>query len=37
MISQRKFVLDLLNETGVLGCRLAEKPMELNHKVGVEG
>ncbi|KAK8957122.1 hypothetical protein KSP39_PZI000020 [Platanthera zijinensis] len=32
-ISQRKYVLDLLTETGMLGCAPANKPMEENHKI----
>ncbi|XP_057984606.1 uncharacterized mitochondrial protein AtMg00810-like [Hevea brasiliensis] len=32
-ISQRKYILDLLEETGMLGCKLAESPIEANHKV----
>lgn len=31
LISQRKYVLDLLQETGMLGCRPADSPMETNH------
>ncbi|XP_028078312.1 uncharacterized protein LOC114280180 [Camellia sinensis] len=30
-ISQRKYILDLLKETGVLGCRPADSPIEANH------
>ncbi|KAG8487084.1 hypothetical protein CXB51_020649 [Gossypium anomalum] len=33
-ISQRKYVLDLLSEVGLLGCKLAETPMEPNLKLG---
>ena len=29
-LSQRKYVLDLLKETGMLGCRLAATPIEQN-------
>ena len=29
-ITQRKYTLDLLNETGKLGCRLAGTPLERN-------
>lgn len=32
-VCQRKYVLDLLGETGMLGCRAAETPMEPNLKV----
>jgi hypothetical protein len=31
-ISQRKYVLDLLKETGMLGCKAAISPIEENHK-----
>ncbi|KAE8661030.1 Importin subunit beta-1 [Hibiscus syriacus] len=33
-ISQRKYVLDLLAETGMLGCKHAETSMEFNSKLG---
>ena len=29
-VSQRKYVLDLLNETGMMGCKPAETPMDSN-------
>ena len=29
-VSQRKYVLDLLEETGLLGCKPIETPMEPN-------
>ena len=32
-MSQRKYVLDLLTETGMLGCKLADTPIEMNHKL----
>ena len=32
-VSQRKYVLDLLDETGMLGCKPAETPMEPNVKL----
>lgn len=32
-ISQRKYVLDLLKETGMLGCAPANTPMEENHGI----
>ena len=32
-ISQRKYILDLLKETGMLGCKPAESPIEINHKL----
>ncbi|CAL5418427.1 unnamed protein product [Camellia sinensis] len=30
-LSQRKYILDLLEETGMLGCRPADSPIEANH------
>ncbi|KAA0051972.1 reverse transcriptase [Cucumis melo var. makuwa] len=33
-VSQRKYTLDLLTETGMLGCRPANTPIELNCKLG---
>ena len=32
-ISQRKYVLDLLKETGKLACKPADTPIEFNHKL----
>ncbi|PRQ43410.1 putative RNA-directed DNA polymerase [Rosa chinensis] len=32
-LSQRKYVLDLLTETGMLACKPADTPMEQNHKL----
>ena len=32
-VSQRKYVLDLLSETGLLGCKAAETPIEHNLKL----
>ena len=32
-VNQCKYVLDLLNETGLLGCKLVETPIELNLKL----
>lgn len=32
-ISQRKYILDLLGETGLLGCKAAETPIEPNLKL----
>ncbi|CAL2239063.1 unnamed protein product [Prunus armeniaca] len=32
-LSQRKYVLDLLTETGMLGCKRADTPIEMNHKL----
>ncbi|KAM1025522.1 hypothetical protein PS2_038373 [Malus domestica] len=33
-LSQRKYVLDILTETGMLACKPADTPIELNHKLG---
>ncbi|CAL9028637.1 unnamed protein product, partial [Prunus brigantina] len=33
-LSQRKYILDLLSETGMLACKPAATPMEQNHKLG---
>ncbi|KAL4010619.1 hypothetical protein IC575_030121 [Cucumis melo] len=33
-LSQRKYTLDLLTETGMLGCRPANSPIEFNCKQG---
>ncbi|CAL2268732.1 unnamed protein product [Prunus armeniaca] len=33
-ISQRKYVLDLLTETGMLACKPADTPIEQNHRLG---
>ena len=33
-ICQRKYVLDLLKETGMLGCKPTKSPIDLNHKLG---
>ena len=33
-ISQQKYVLDLLKETGKLGCKAASTPIEPNHRLG---
>ncbi|XP_019053531.1 PREDICTED: uncharacterized protein LOC109114786 [Nelumbo nucifera] len=32
-LSQRKYVLDLLYEVGKFGCKPAETPIDLNHKL----
>ena len=29
-VNQRKYILDLLNETGMFGCKVAETPIEPN-------
>lgn len=36
VLSQRKYVLDLLTETGMLGCRVASTPIKHNHKLWVQ-
>jgi hypothetical protein len=36
VLSQHKYVLDLLNDTGMLGCRPASTPIDHNHKL-IEG
>ena len=33
-ISQRKYILDLLEEEGMLGCKLADTPINYNLKLG---
>ncbi|KAA0055419.1 Retrovirus-related Pol polyprotein from transposon TNT 1-94 [Cucumis melo var. makuwa] len=33
-VSQRKYILDLLTETGMLGCRPVDTPIEFNCKLG---
>ncbi|CAL2257936.1 unnamed protein product [Prunus armeniaca] len=33
VLSQRKYVMDLLTETGMLGCKPADTPIEMNHKL----
>ncbi|KAA0057566.1 reverse transcriptase [Cucumis melo var. makuwa] len=33
-VSERKYTLDLLTETGMLGCRPADTPIEFNCKLG---
>ena len=35
-VSQRKYVLDLLNETGMMGCKPAETPMDSTVKLGIK-
>lgn len=35
-VSQRKYVLDLLKETGMLGCKPASTPMDSNKKIDSE-
>ncbi|KAL5779663.1 hypothetical protein ACOSQ2_010400 [Xanthoceras sorbifolium] len=36
-VSQRKYVLDLLKETGMMGCRPADTPMDSTTKLGAKG
>jgi hypothetical protein len=36
-LSQRKYILDLLSETGMKGCRHAYTPIEQNHRLVKEG
>ncbi|KAK8952534.1 hypothetical protein KSP39_PZI003820 [Platanthera zijinensis] len=33
-ISQRKYTPDLLEDSGMSGCRLADTPIEVNHRLG---
>jgi hypothetical protein len=33
VLSQRKYVLDLLTETGMLGCRPCSTPIDKNHQI----
>ena len=33
-LSQRKYVLYLLAETGMLACKPVDTPMKMNHKLG---
>ena len=33
LVNQRKYILDLLKETGLLACRVAETPIEQNLKL----
>ncbi|XP_061346367.1 uncharacterized mitochondrial protein AtMg00810-like [Gastrolobium bilobum] len=34
-LSQRKYTLDLLTETGMLNCKPTGTPMEMNHTLGI--
>jgi len=36
VLSQRKYVLDLLTETGMLGCRPSSTPIDRNHQISAE-
>jgi len=33
-ISEQKYIVDLLTETGMLGCKAFDRPIERNHKLG---
>jgi Reverse transcriptase (RNA-dependent DNA polymerase) len=33
VLSQQKYVLDLLSDTGMLGCRPVNTPIDPNHKL----
>ncbi|KAL5779167.1 hypothetical protein ACOSQ2_009904 [Xanthoceras sorbifolium] len=37
LVSQRKYVLDLLKETGMLGCKPVDTPMDSASKLGAKG
>jgi hypothetical protein len=34
-LSQHKYVLDLLSETGMLACKPVETPIQMNHQLGI--
>ena len=34
-LSQRKYVLDLLAETGMIDCKLADTPIVVNHRLQI--
>ena len=34
-VAQRKYILDLLNEIGMLGCKPVGTPIDQNHQLGV--
>ena len=34
-LSQHKYVLDLLSETGMLACKPIETPIQMNHRLGI--
>jgi len=36
VLSQRKYILDLLNNMGMIGCRAAATPIDQNHKITVD-
>ena len=33
LLSQKKYILDLLSETGMLGCKSIDSPMDTNTKL----
>ena len=35
-LCQRKYVIDLLTETGMLDCKPAETPIEVNHRLSIQ-
>ena len=37
VVSQQKYILDLLKETGMMGCRPANTPIDPNQKLRSEG
>lgn len=37
VVSQKKYILDLLRDTGMMGCKPTDTPMEPNVKLGLEG
>ena len=36
VVSQGKYILDLLKETGMLGCKPTDTPMESTYKIGLK-
>ena len=36
MVSQHKYILDVLKETGMLGCKPIDTSMESNYKIGLK-
>ncbi|RDX76780.1 Copia protein, partial [Mucuna pruriens] len=37
VVSQQKYILNLLKETRIMGCRLVDTPIDPNQKLGSEG
>lgn len=33
LLPQRNYVLDILQDSGMLGCRLCETPIKFNHRL----